>query len=106
MSEAKFAALTGGPRFRQARSTELFELFGAEAGSLGPVGVRNMPIYADCALMGRRNMIAGANRDDYHLRNVTVVEDFDAAFHDLRQIATGEVCERSAPRSRCGRRSN
>jgi len=26
-------------------------------------------------------MIAGANRDDYHLRNVTVGEDFDAAFH-------------------------
>lgn len=94
LSEAKFAALTGDPRFRQARSTELFELFGAEAGSLGPVGVRNMPIYADRALMGRRNMIAGANRDDYHLRNVTVVEDFDAAFHDLRQIATGEACER------------
>jgi prolyl-tRNA synthetase len=92
LSEAKFAALTGDPRFRQARSTELFELFGAEAGSLGPVGVRNMPIYADRALMGRRNMIAGANRDDYHLRNVTVGEDFDAAFHDLRQVAGGEAC--------------
>jgi prolyl-tRNA synthetase len=94
LSEAKFAALTGDPRFRQARSSELFELFGAEAGSLGPVGVRHMPIYADGALAGRRNMIAGANRDDYHLRNVTVGKDFDAAFHDLRQIAAGEACER------------
>ena len=92
LSEAKFAALTGDPRFRQARSSEIFEWFGAAAGSLGPVGVRNMPIYADSALAGRRNMIAGANRDDYHLRNVTVGEDFDAAFHDLRQIADGEPC--------------
>jgi prolyl-tRNA synthetase len=94
LSEAKFAALTGDPRFRQARSSEIFEWFGAAAGSLGPVGVRNMPIYADRALAGRRNMIAGANRDDYHLRNVTAGEDFDAAFHDLRQIAAGEPCAR------------
>jgi prolyl-tRNA synthetase len=94
LSEEKFAALTGDPGFRQARSAELFEWFGAAAGSLGPVGVRNMPIYADRALAGRRNMIAGANRDDYHLRHVTVGEDFDAAFHDLRQIAAGDACER------------
>jgi prolyl-tRNA synthetase len=37
-------------------------------------------------------MIAGANRDDYHLRNVTVGKDFEAAFHDLRQVAAGEPC--------------
>jgi prolyl-tRNA synthetase len=92
LSEAKFAALTGDAHFRQARSSEIFEWFGAAAGSLGPVGVRNMPVYADTALAGRRNMIAGANRDDYHLRNVTVGEDFDAAFHDLRQVAGGEAC--------------
>jgi prolyl-tRNA synthetase len=94
LSEAKFAAITGDPRFRQARPAEIFEWFGAAAGSLGPVGVRNMPVWADRALAGRRNMIAGANRDDYHLRNVTVGEDFDAAFHDLRQIAAGEACAR------------
>jgi prolyl-tRNA synthetase len=94
LSEAKFAALTGDSRFRPARSDEIFERFGAGAGSLGPVGVRGMPIYADQALAGRRNMIAGANRDDYHLRHVTVGEDFDAAFYDLRQIAAGEACTR------------
>jgi prolyl-tRNA synthetase len=53
-----------------------------------------MPIWADRALAGRRNMIAGANRDDYHMRNVTLGEDFDAAFHDLRQVAAGEPCAR------------
>ena len=38
----------------------------------------NMTILADQALAGRRNMIAGANRDDYHLRHVTLGEDFQA----------------------------
>jgi prolyl-tRNA synthetase len=94
MSEAKFAAFTGDHKFRPARSDELFEWFGAGAGSLGPVGVRNMRIVIDAALSGRRNMISGANRDDYHLRNVTPGEDFEAEAHDLRQVVPGDACIR------------
>jgi prolyl-tRNA synthetase len=37
-------------------------------------------------------MIAGANRDDYHLRHVTPGEDFQSAYHDLRQVAAGDRC--------------
>jgi prolyl-tRNA synthetase len=51
-----------------------------------------MPILADNALLDRRNMIAGANKDDYHLRNVTPGEDFQADFKDLRQVAPGDAC--------------
>ena len=36
-------------------------------------------------------MIAGANKDDYHLRNVTPGEDFQAEFFDLRQVAAGDT---------------
>jgi prolyl-tRNA synthetase len=94
LSEAKFAAAAGDAAFRTARPDELFEWFGAGAGSLGPVGVKIMPILMDRALAGRRNMIAGANRDDYHLRNVTPGEDFHAAVHDLRQAVAGDACIR------------
>jgi prolyl-tRNA synthetase len=55
-----------------------------------------MPILADRALAGRRNMIAGANKDDYHLRHVTLGKDFEAALHDLRQVAAGDACVRCA----------
>jgi prolyl-tRNA synthetase len=37
-------------------------------------------------------MIAGANRDEYHLRNVTPGKDFAADFRDLRQVAAGDAC--------------
>ena len=96
LSAAKFGALTGDPEFRPAHPQEIREWFGADAGSLGPVGVTNMPILADRALLGRRNMIAGANKDNYHLRNVTLGEDFQAVLHDLRQVAHGDIC------SQCG----
>jgi prolyl-tRNA synthetase len=92
LSETKFGTAASDPEFRPARPEEIREWFGAEAGSLGPVGVNNMPILADYALQGRRNMIAGANKDDYHLRHVTPGEDFQAEFKDLRQVAAGDAC--------------
>ncbi len=92
LSEPKFAAISGDPEFRPAHAEEIREYFGASAGSLGPVGIKNMTILADRALAGRHNMIAGANRDDYHLRNVTLGEDFEAELHDLRQVAPRDEC--------------
>ncbi|MCZ2076825.1 MAG: proline--tRNA ligase [Bryobacterales bacterium] len=91
LSETKFAGATGAIDIRPAHPEEIREWFGADAGSLGPVGVRNMRILADSALEGRRNMIAGANRDDYHLRHVTPGEDFTPEYCDLRQVAAGDT---------------
>jgi prolyl-tRNA synthetase len=92
LSEAKLGAIVNDPEFRPAHPHEIVEWFGASAGSLGPVGVKNMSILADRALAGRHNMIAGANRDDYHLRHVTCGEDFQAEIHDLRQVTEGDFC--------------
>ena len=94
LSETKFGAVANDPEFRQARPDEIAEWFGAEAGSLGPVGLKNVAILADEALVGRRNMIAGANKNDYHLRNVTMGEDFQAEVRDLRQVAAGDLCHK------------
>jgi prolyl-tRNA synthetase len=92
LNPARFAAKVGDAGFRQALPEELFRWFGAQAGSLGPVGVKEMPVLADSALTGRRNMISGANRTDYHLRHVTPGEDFAAEFCDLREAAAGDAC--------------
>jgi prolyl-tRNA synthetase len=91
LAEAKFEAAVGTGDFRPAHPAEIEEWMGAEAGSLGPVGVKNMRVLADAALEGRRNMVAGANRNDYHLRNVTPGRDFAAEFVDLRQVAAGDT---------------
>jgi prolyl-tRNA synthetase len=92
LSETKFGAASGDAAYRPATADEIRAAFGADPGSLGPVGVTRMRILADEALRGRRNMIAGANRDDYHLRHVTPGEDFQAEFMDLRQVEAGDAC--------------
>jgi prolyl-tRNA synthetase len=92
LSETKFAEAAGAKDVRPAHPEEIREWFGADAGSLGPVGVKNMRILADAELRGRKNMIAGANRNDYHLRHVTPDEDFKPEYCDLRQVAEGDAC--------------
>lgn len=91
LSETKFEGAVKAKTFRPAHPAEITDWMGAEAGSLGPVGIKNMRIIADLALQGRRNMIAGANKTDYHLRYVTPGKHFQAEFVDLRQVAQGDT---------------
>lgn len=100
LSETKFAGVVGAQTEpRPAHPDEIRESFGADAGSLGPLGIkRPMRIIADLALQGRRNMICGANENDYHLRHVTPGEDFHPQWADIRQVAEGDLeVESGAP---------
>lgn len=66
---------------------------GANAGSLGAVGVTKHKILADQALQGRANMTTGANQDDHHLRGVNIARDIKVTqWVDLRTVAEGEGC--------------
>jgi len=98
LSETKFAGVVIATEVRPAHAGEIRGWFGADAGSLGPIGVKDIRVIADIALQGRRNMICGANEDDYHLRNVTPAEDFPAEYCDLRAVADGDTC------TNCGHR--
>ena len=50
-------------------------------------------VILDRALEGRRNLVAGANREEYHLRNVTPGRDFVPTLTaDVRNVVEGESC--------------
>jgi prolyl-tRNA synthetase len=97
LSESKLTTVLGTTDFRPAAPEEALKLHGANLGSLGPVGLQGVRILADAALAGRRNMITGANRDGFHVRQVTPGRDFTAEFHDLHTVASGDPC------ARCGK---
>ncbi len=92
LDEAKLGAQVETDAFRPAQPEEILTAFGADPGSLGPVAVRNMPIWADQALQGRRDLVCGANRDGYHLLHVSPGRDFEAPFVELREIESGDAC--------------
>lgn len=100
LNETKLAAITGG-ELRPMTPEELQATFNAPAGYLGPMGIEAAPhpkkpgtlVILDKALEGRCNLIAGANKEEYHLRNVTPARDFKPTLiADVRNILEGEGC--------------
>jgi prolyl-tRNA synthetase len=88
---------------RPMDENEIKALFKSPAGYLGPLGIEwakdirkdaDKPVLlVDKALEGRVNLIAGANKEDYHVRNLTPGKDFDLTrFEDLRMVTAGEAC--------------
>jgi prolyl-tRNA synthetase len=86
---AKLDAVLGKPS-RPATDDEIRAAFGASGGSLGPVGFAG-EIVADESLR-EGQFVAGANRDDRHLRGVEAGRDFQPRFADLRQSREGDTC--------------
>jgi prolyl-tRNA synthetase len=111
LNEAKLASYLQGKEARPMHLEEIQQIFGSPAGYLGPVGMAAfnenvatshtqkilldaLPIIlADPALKGRKNLVAGANKEDHHLRNVTPGRDFGVSeWVDLRSVAEGDLC--------------
>lgn len=91
--EQKFIDITGATELRPATEEEIRSALGASPGSLGAVGVTDLPIYADFALKGRSGMATGANTDDVHYQGVDVERDIAVTeWVDVRGILEGESC--------------
>jgi prolyl-tRNA synthetase len=111
LNEAKLSTALSGKEFRPMQAEEIEQFFRSPAGYLGPVNLpvkSNTPmgsetqkllldslplLLADTALQGRKNLVAGANKENYHLKNVTPGRDFyPTEWVDLRNAAAGEGC--------------
>jgi prolyl-tRNA synthetase len=82
------AALGSG--FRPATEAEIRQAFGADPGSLGPIGFDG-EVVAD-EMLREGQFVAGANRTGWHLRGVEAGRDFTPRFADLRQPLEGDRC--------------
>lgn len=86
---------------RPMAAGEVEQFFAGPGGFIGPVGPKfgtealadGFTAVMDKGLEGRQDMICGANRLDYHLRNVTPGRDFQATvIADVRNAVEGEGC--------------
>jgi prolyl-tRNA synthetase len=97
--EQKLIDASGTINIRPAHPEEIRDALGASAGSLGAVGVTSQShpgvtrVIADEGLKGRTNMTTGANKDDHHLRGVSVDRDIKVdKWTSLRMVRSGEGC--------------
>jgi len=91
LEEAKTAAALGSG-FRPATEDEIRQAFGADPGSIGPIGFGG-EILADETLR-EGQFVVGANRTGRHLRGAEHGRDFEARFADLREPREGDTCPR------------
>jgi prolyl-tRNA synthetase len=102
LNEAKLNGVVAQPT-RPMDEAEIKMLFKSPAGYLGPIGIEwakdmkkdaALPVLlVDKALEGRANLIAGANKENYHLRNLTPGKDFHpTVYADLRAVTAREAC--------------
>jgi prolyl-tRNA synthetase len=102
LNEAKLNGAVGAAT-RPMDENEIKALFKSPAGYLGPLGIdwardrkkdaEKPVLFVDRALEGRVNLIGGANKEDYHLKNITPGKDFHpTAYVDLRAVTAGEAC--------------
>ena len=89
LEEAKLAAELDAP-IRPATEDEIREAFGADPGSIGPVGFGGEVIADETLREGQ--FVTGANRTGRHLRGVEQGRDYEARFADLRRPHEGDAC--------------
>jgi prolyl-tRNA synthetase len=110
LNQAKLAGLFPAAReIRPMSAEEILSTFHTPAGYLGPIGLEILDpgeqpeagkatLILDRALIGRRNLVAGANREEYHLRSVTPGRDFAFTLTaDVRNVVEGESCPQCSP---------
>jgi prolyl-tRNA synthetase len=101
VNETKLLGAVGAGDLRTMQAAELEQYFKGPAGYLGPVGLvhdsaplgEGLTVVVDKSLEGRKNLVCGANKIDYHLRNVVPGRDFTWTLSaDIRSVNEGESC--------------
>lgn len=94
LNETKLQSAFKTNTFRPAEPQELFEITGANAGSIGPVNLKTqIKIVVDKLLQDANGLISGANKDGFHLKNIDFTRDCKIdEYLDLRTVREGEPC--------------
>ncbi|MDR7469211.1 MAG: YbaK/EbsC family protein [Armatimonadota bacterium] len=96
LDEGKLARAIGARRLRPA-AAEAIRAAGAVPGYASPVGLArgSVLVVVDDLVAASANLVAGANREGFHLRNVNVGRDFlPDAVVDLVEVQEGAPCVR------------
>lgn len=102
VNEDKIIRLLGLSMIEKLTHEEYSKLVGGKVGFAGPVGIRELAlsnskkidyIIADNHLKGVVNAVSGANKDDYHLKNINYPRDWQPdVWADIKMVSEGDRC--------------
>jgi prolyl-tRNA synthetase len=94
VDEEKLARVLGTDQYYSSLEDELAGI-GAVGGYASPIGLdpSRVRVVADPSVRSGRNFVSGANRPDYHIRNVNIPRDFSPGeWVDLARIEPADPC--------------
>lgn len=92
INEVKLQKLFNAQSVSLAENDDVVRLTNAKVGFAGPVGI-SIPVIADHRVKTMSNFLVGANKSDYHLKNVNVDRDFTVnQYADIRNIREADIC--------------
>ncbi|HEV2072281.1 MAG TPA: proline--tRNA ligase [Thermomicrobiales bacterium] len=92
VNETKLRNAIGESDLTPATAEEI-QAIGAEPGYGSPLGVNDALIVADQSVARSPNLVAGANRPGWHVRNVNLGRDYSAEIvADIAAAAEGALC--------------
>ena len=91
VNELKLSRLLGVNEVVLALPEEDEKITKAEVGFAGPIGL-DIPVIVDLEVSGMKNFIVGANKTDYHYKNVNL-RDFEVyKIADIRNVCEDDNC--------------
>lgn len=97
VNEVKLQKLYNAITVELAAAEDVERITNAEVGFAGPIGL-NIETIADNKLKTMKNFIVGANKTDYHYKNVNI-NDFEYKCVDVINIKEGDKCPK------CGKKT-
>ncbi len=92
VNETKLANVLKARELRPATEAEI-RATGAVPGYASPVGLKNVKVVVDALIPASPNLVAGANQEGYHLRNVNYGRDYQAELvADITAAGEGDAC--------------
>ncbi len=101
INDVKVANFFASINLEFATDNEIAAKMNSVAGFVGPVGEKEVQIYADANLQDAVNMVTGADEKDYHYKNVNLKRDVNVTeFVDFVLAKAGDACPK------CGKSMN
>ena len=94
----KLSRLMNTEKIEMASDSEIYKL-NTVKGFVGPIGL-DLPIIMDSEVSTMVNFVVGANKKDYHYKNVNL-DDFKVdIISDIRNVKEGDMCPKCAAKLR------
>ena len=91
VNETKLGKLLKTDMIALAEEEDVRKITNAEIGFAGPIGI-DIPIIVDEEIAEKRNFITGANKTDYHLKNVNWKDVKEITVADIKNVVEGDIC--------------